>query len=268
MSLPSRIRIATRWVCVIGLHAAAFLTLQSCKNNQPEVSEGEQRRAVYGAPERVAPETRQRAAAKGGQARGAIDEPQERARQTEPVRPPVTPVSPTVASRSSPVGDPGERRVGDRGVAAAVTRRAGEQVPAERFLHYRPPGSSVGDGGELARSTVQAAPVSTKSVENLLRRWADTLVSGDLNSHMRLYAPAAQGGSGLASKRRLVSALAGVRRFEIFDVRLRQSTEGAVLAEFRVESDAANGRLAGRYRLALRKVDSEWKIFREEKFGR
>ena len=56
-----------------------------------------------------------------------------------------------------------------------------------------------------------------------------------------------------------------MRRFEIYDVRLTPGRSGSVLAEFRVESDAAARGVSGGYQLELRQVSSEWKIYGEEK---
>jgi len=171
------------------------------------------------------------------------------------------------------VKDPGERRVGDGGVTTALNREPREPA-AERFLHYQPPGSSVGDPGEstLGIAEPQMSP-SMKSVRDLIRRWADTLLARDLPSHMSLYAATLDrfnGSSNVARetvrafKQRLLSGFAGVRRFEIYDVRL-QSRGDSVIAEFQVESDAAAREVVGSYRLELRQVGNQWKIYGEEK---
>jgi hypothetical protein len=89
---------------------------------------------------------------------------------------------------------------------------------------------------------------------------------------MSLYAPTLDrfnGSSNVAretargSKERLLSGFAGVRRFEMYNVRLLPSPGGSVIAEFRIESDARN--VVGWYRLQLRQVDDQWKIYGEEK---
>jgi hypothetical protein len=113
-----------------------------------------------------------------------------------------------------------------------------------------------------------------KAIRDLLRRWADTLLTRELGGHMRLYALTLDrfnGSSNVAretvraSKELLMSGFADVRRFEIYDVRLLPSRGGSVMAEFRIESDAVVRGVVGWYRLELRQVGGEWKIYGEEK---
>jgi hypothetical protein len=68
-----------------------------------------------------------------------------------------------------------------------------------------------------------------------------------------------------SSKQRLLSALADVQRFEMYDVRLAPSRGGSVVAEFRVEADAQAQVVAGWYRLQMRPVGNQWKIYGEER---
>ena len=91
---------------------------------------------------------------------------------------------------------------------------------------------------------------------------------------MNLYAPTLDrfnGSSNVpretvrASKDRLLPGLAGVRRFEMYDLRLLPSPSGSVIVEFRIESDAVARGVVGWYRLQLRQVDDQWKIYGEEK---
>jgi ketosteroid isomerase-like protein len=112
------------------------------------------------------------------------------------------------------------------------------------------------------------------SIRELIRRWADTLLTRDLPGHMSLYAPTLDRFNGSshvaresvrASKERVLPGFAGVRRFEIYDFRLLPSGDGSSIAEFRIESDAAARRVIGWYRLQLRQIDGQWKIYGEEK---
>jgi hypothetical protein len=68
-----------------------------------------------------------------------------------------------------------------------------------------------------------------------------------------------------SSKQRLLSGLADVQRFEMYDVRLAPSRGGSVVAEFRVEADAQAPGVAGWYRLQMRQVGTQWKIYGEER---
>jgi hypothetical protein len=267
-------RTATCWLVVIGLQVPAQLLLQSCKNDRPEPVKTEaqdpQRRAVFGSsPDPVSSGIRSRTSKTSPASTLDTNRSKERSRRAEPV-PPKSGAQPQRPS----VKDLGERRVGDDGPALALNRRPREPA-AERFLHYQPPGSSVGDTGELTRRIAepQTAP-SMKPIRDLIHRWADTLLSGNLPAHMSLYAPTLDRFNGSsdvpretvrAFKHRLLSGLKGVRRFEMYDVRLLSSRDTSVVAEFRIESDAVARDIVGWYRLELRQVGGQWKIYSEEK---
>lgn len=279
MWVPSRHQTIARWLFVIGLQVPALFVLQSCKNDRPapvdtQVRDQPQERAVFGsAPERASVGTREEASPTNAPPIPDSNIAQERARKMEPggriSTPKPGPAEIGTRQRAS-VGDPGERQVDD----GAASNRASRE-PAKRFLHYRPPGSAVGDTGELSsRSPEPQTSASIESIRGLIQRWADTLLAGDLDSHMNLYAPTLSlfnGSSNVsrdaakAAKRRLISRLAGVRRFEMYDVRLRQSRQASVQAEFRIESDVMNRGVAGWYRLELQLVGGQWKIYSEEK---
>ena len=278
MTARNRRRSATRCLLVVGLQVPALILLQSCKNDRTEPvkteAQGPQQRAVFGsAPERVPSEIHPRTSKITPQ---PIVEPrmsQERGRRTEPVGSKSRAAS--GEPQRPPVKDhPGERSVGDGGVTVA-SNRAPREPAAERFLHYEPPGSRVGDTGELTpRIREPQIAASMKPIRDLLLRWADTLLTRDLPGHMSLYAPTLDrfnGSSNVAretvraSKQRQLSGFAGVRRFEMYDVRLLPSHGGSVIAEFRIESDAVARGVVGWYRLQLRQVDGQWKIYGEEK---
>ena len=259
-----RIRLPSRCISTIALHAVALLLLASCRNDQPpnasESQTREQPRAVFGTESKpAATDTR----AREGPPPIPESEPARQSSPTPGVRKSesarVSRATP-VQTRPSGVGDPGESMGRDRRVTVASTRQYREPAQ-ERFLHYRPPGSLVGDAGELAGSQPRK-PASTEGIRELIRRWADTLLSGNLDAHMRLYVPAVAE-SVRASKRTFVRTLAGTRIFEIYDLKLRTLSDGSVRAEFRVESDA----LRRSYRLDLRHIGGEWKIYREDSSG-
>jgi ketosteroid isomerase-like protein len=114
-------------------------------------------------------------------------------------------------------------------------------------------------------------------IQNLIRRWTDTLLARDLDSHMNLYVATLNRFNGAtnvpretvrASKQKLLASLVAVRRFEIYNLRLRSSGNGFVSAEFRIESDAVDSGVAGWYQLELRTIGDQWKIYGEEKVQR
>jgi hypothetical protein len=158
----------------------------------------------------------------------------------------------------------------DRG--AVASNRASREPARERSLHYEPPGSTVGDTGELTPEPQVSG--SMMPIENLIRRRTDTLLARDLDSHMSLYAPTLNRFNGAtnipretvrAFKQKLLARLVAVRRFEIYNLRLRSSRNGFVTAEFRIESDAVDSGIAGWYELELRTIGDQWKIYGEEK---
>ncbi|MEJ7607402.1 MAG: hypothetical protein WKF37_14335 [Bryobacteraceae bacterium] len=166
--------------------------------------------------------------------------------------------------QKSAVRDPGERR--------AIPTQVPEARADSRVLRYEPPGSRVGDPGE--RPPVSEVSVSLKPIRELIQRWANTLLSGDLGSHMSLFAQRLDRFNGSpnvaretvsATKRRVLSGFSGVQRFEVNDLGLQPLSDGSVRAEFRI---ASNAPIAGRYRLGLRLASGQWRIYAEEKVQR
>ena len=278
MWLRSHRGTATRWICLIAWQVTVSLLLQSCKTDRGELTaearanEQPRDRPVFGSP----PET--------GQSRTRERRPEsnvppeQKGSQTERaaahVPRPTAPNRTTVKERSR-VADPGESRAATEQVGSLEHEPRAQ--PAERFAYYRPPGSVLGDTGERARRgpEPQVSP-SANPIEHLLWRWADTLMSRDAAAHMRLYAPTLErfhGESDVsretvgASKQQIMRSLAGVRRFEIHQLRLRPSADGSVEAEFLIESDTADRKIPGRYILRLRQVDGQWRIYSEEKMS-
>jgi hypothetical protein len=274
MKAPGKRQIATRWLLVVGLQILSVLSLQSCKKDETEPAKTEaqqpQQRAVFGSTSEsvrseIPPQTPKIAAKPTGEASRS----RERAPTTKPFD------SKSRAASAEPqrplVKDPGERMVGDdRG--AVASNRASREPAGERFLHYEPPGSTVGDPGEL--NPEPQLSLSLTPIQSLIRRWTDTLLAHDLDSHISLYAPTLNRFNGAtnvtretvrASKNRLLASLVTVRRFEIYNLRIRSSGNGFVSAEFRVESDAVGSGVVGWYQLELRMIGDQWKICGEEK---
>jgi hypothetical protein len=232
-------RTVTLCICVFITQLLALGLLQSCKKDsasapepKAEAAGQETSRAVYG----DKPVTRARKAHR--KPTSAKDEPTRTARERS---------SPAKA-RSEQLPDP-ERRILNRGSITSNLPR--EKSGSGRFLYYQVPGARIGDPGEL-RSNAQELkrPPSANTVSGLIYHWADTLVSGDANAHMSLYAPALEC-SGLSrdalrrQKERLITALSALHRFEIHDLRVRKTGNGAAAAEFRVEWAAGQSRGSG-----------------------
>jgi hypothetical protein len=269
-------RTATRWLLVVGLQILSVLSLQSCKKDRTESAKTEvkqpQQRAVFGStPESVPSETHAQTPKITVKRTDEASRSRQRAPTTEPA--PFDSKSPAVsAGRQRPiVKDSGERVVGDDHGAVA-SNRVSREPAGERFLHYEAPGSTVGDTGELTPEPQVSG--SMKPIQNLIRRWTDTLLARDLDSHISLYAPTLNRFNGTtnvpretvrASKQKLLGSLGAVRRFEIYNLRLRSLGNGFVSAEFRIDSDAVDGGVAGWYHLELGMIGDQWKIYAEEK---
>ena len=131
----------------------------------------------------------------------------------------------------------------------------------------------MGDSGR-----VEAAPdnqVKSQTIGGIVQRWAQTLLSRDLDAHMSLYAAKLDrfgGRRGVnrevvrSEKEQLLAAMANVRRFEIHDLRLIEDkdTETAT-AYFRIDWKIDGGVSdAAPQRLVFRKVDGRWLIVGEE----
>jgi hypothetical protein len=66
----------------------------------------------------------------------------------------------------------------------------------------------------------------------------------------------------------MVKRTGGVRRFEVYDLQLQRSSNGVIVAEFRVESDSKNQNIDGRYRLHLRSAGDVWRVHSQERVDR
>ena len=277
---------ATRWFCLLTLQQLpVLLTVQSCKNDlsaQTTPGDKESRpryeRPVFGGKEEVA------ASPTGPQSESRNSTRKDGPPQIKKPSPHGKIPRPQIRrSRSVPAAQPGEPPhswATDRArtVAPQVNRsQPSAPAPANRFLHYQPPGSRISDPGELASRSVEPRESSSAdgtAVRDLLVRWADTFLSGNVRGHMNLYAPTLDYFSGSANvsreavqaaRQRLLAAPGEVRRFEMYDVRLLPAHGGGLYAEFRIESDAGNRGLAGWHRLELRRVGGgAWKIHGEE----
>jgi hypothetical protein len=177
------------------------------------------------------------------------------------------------AMRPKPV--PPARDQTRRNRVVTPTHEPGDLSAPTRFLHYRPAGTPVGDPGELGQIH-DGQPSAAQSVQGLLFRWADTLLSHNLSAHMDLYAPVlARFGNRMnlsrdavrISKQHFLATLSHVRHFEIHDVRIQQQAHTSLTSvEFRVEWQTAGAapRVA-LYRLTLDRGNGRWQIQSEER---
>jgi hypothetical protein len=275
--MRGRSRAVTRWIFIIAFQLAPLLLLESCKNDRAASAETEsqkssQNRAVFGSgSERDT--SRTNGSSTLNSPKLDANKPQERARGVESRARAITPTSRAepAASQRSRLQDPPKSHVSHSNVAA---NHDAKESTGKRFLHYEPPGSRVSDPGEFPSKPQMPR---SNSIESLIYRWADTLLTGDLGAHLSLFGPTLDHFNGASSvsqemvrtfKRTMLADLAGVRRFEIYDVRLRPSGDGFAYAEFRIESDVVNSTINGWYQLELRETGGQWKIYGEEKIQR
>jgi ketosteroid isomerase-like protein len=162
----------------------------------------------------------------------------------------------------------------------SVARRdeRGEQ-DSGLFLYYQRPGTRLGDPGELGSRGQNSSLPQPDSVAGHVYRWADTLLSRNLDAHMKLYAPVLERfgeetnvGRDLVrrEKERFLTKLAPIRRFEIHDLRIREDNNGQLAtAEFRADWNADTAGAvthSARHRLTFRRSSREWQIQSEEQF--
>ena len=273
--MRGQLQCATRSLFVIGTLMPALLLLASCKNDQPASRQQAGNRAVFGPPPDASPENPS-PQARATPPRPSPDEPQERSRaQTPQASQRQSPVSsPAQEQQSSSRRQPSERAVLDGGERSIGLAREQQQLSS---LRYQRPSSAVGDPGELSPLAKQPSTEVRSSVEPvrlLVRRWADTLLKGNLAQHMSLYAQTLDRFNGRSyvsreavrsHKQRLLSQLAGVRQFEMPDIRLQRAADGSVIVSFRMEADTQTSALNGPYRLVWRHSGGAWKIHSEER---
>jgi hypothetical protein len=244
----------------------ALLLLGSCKNDQPASRQQGRNRAVFGPPPDASAENPS-AHARATHPRPRADEPQDPSRTR----------APQVPQRQSPVSSPAQVQQSSSGrqLSQRAVRDRGERSIAQRPQQRR--GSAVGDPGELSPLAKQPSIEVRSSVEPvrlLVRRWADTLLKGNLAQHMSLYAETLDRFNGKSNvsreavrrqRQRLLSQLAGVRQFEMPDIRLQRAADGSVVVSFRIEADARTPAVNGPYRLVWRHSGGAWKIHSEER---
>jgi hypothetical protein len=267
MGVPAILRSASRFLSVLSLVTVALLSLQSCKNHTSPAG-NEAREGLRGEPRAVF-----------GERPGVPAEKRSRLSDISPT--PRTPTERAAQLRDSLPKQ--EARTGGRNRSRQVDIPSGadqsavltRQQASNRFLYYRPPGARIGDTGEIGQEA-RSSPPSTSSIRGLIYHWADTLVSGNLDAHMALYAPSLDRFQGLSNvsrdsvrddRQRLMRSFSGVRRFEIHDLRISNTSEDTAAADFRLmwSAGAYENASSVSHRLQLRRIGNAWKIAGEER---
>jgi ketosteroid isomerase-like protein len=277
MRRSSKLRTASRSIRTISLTLAVLAILQACKIDRSAAPEREEQpsRPVFGDEPKqhskpANAETAKRNTPLDSEARRPNDaETLEKLPSTIKQPPTTTTQSATradeeVASKAAPpVGYPGELEAKIDG----------------RIVRYQPPGARVSDPGELASQTrIARQPQVAHPIVALVHRWAETLLARDLNAHMALYASALARFDGhtnvnretvRADKQGLMATLTNVRKFEIYDLTIREDPgSGVVVAVFRTEwqtSNHSNSSRAAWYRLTCRRSGSSWQTPRSRR---
>lgn len=270
MGGPVRTIAASRSFLMPVLCLTAVLTLQSCKNHRAEdpgtstpAPDQARSRAVFGQRPQQAPGTEARTPTHR-ESTNSADQPAESSKQSD--------------SPQAPSSAVARNRVPMLPRSLTSGQRSGQKdKDGDVFLYYRPPNSRVGDPGELARrETVDESRPSPDTIPGIIYRWAETLLQRDLVAHMSLYAPRLERAGGLRilsreavrrEKERLVENLAGIRRFEIRDLRIQELSRGSAVAEFRTDwsSGVAGSAVStASHRLLFRHINGQWKIQSED----
>jgi hypothetical protein len=149
-----------------------------------------------------------------------------------------------------------------------------ERKVEQPFLKYIPPGARVGDPGENSETRVRdsVAALPQGSVHALLQRWAETLLSGHVNAHLKLYAPTLErfgdrtniGRQSIRSfKEGFIAQLRGATQFELHAVRVKRTTLGAEI-DFRIGWEGRSGMHSSAHRLKVRQDERTLRIVAEE----
>jgi len=155
---------------------------------------------------------------------------------------------------------------------------------------YRPPGSRVGDPGPGAPAiqhntvpdygersrVIEREPIARDQIVSVVRRWAETLLGGDLEAHMQLYAPTLTTFHGRKNvskesvrqeKERILGQYVDVHNYRISNILLTEGGDGTVVAAFRRDWSSNSGENASsrsdQDHLTLRRIDGAWKIVGE-----
>ena len=155
---------ATHWFCLLTLQQLpVLLTVQACKNDlsaqttpRDKDSRPRYERPVFGGKEEVAASPAEpRSESRNSTRNAGTQQVKKPAPHGKISRPEMR------RSRSTPAAQPGEPRhslATDRArtVAPQVNRsQPSAPAAANRFLHYQPPGSRIGDPGELVSRSVE-----------------------------------------------------------------------------------------------------------------
>jgi len=145
----------------------------------------------------------------------------------------------------------------------------GERAPIERSVP-----ESTRTRIEPLPQPDAAAPVA--GVNDLLERWRETVMRGDVNAHTILYAPRMDQffrrrnvtrETVHREKTRMMELYPEVNRYDISDVKVESSKPGEAVVSFRKDWDMRGDRPfsgAERQRLKLRRISGDWKIVSEE----
>lgn len=129
---------------------------------------------------------------------------------------------------------------------------------------------------ESSRSRTETDAAGTPQITDLLNRWRDTVVRGDVMAHTILYAPKMDKffrqknvtrAMVQREKARMMELYPEVKRYDISDIRVESNRGNEAIVSFRKEWDMRGERPfsgAERQRLKLRRISGDWKIVSEE----
>ena len=124
--------------------------------------------------------------------------------------------------------------------------------------------------------TTELSASNTEGIDELLARWRDTVVKGDVQGQTALYAPKLERffrqrnvtqAQVRKTKSQMMSLYPTVNRYDISDVKIESNNGKEAVVSFRKEWDMKGTKPfsgAERQRLKLRRVGNDWKIVSEE----
>jgi hypothetical protein len=282
--------MASHSICTVSLSLAVLFLLQACNIDRSTASRREKQasadhpqRPVFGEePKKSTNRTNTKTAKQNSPLGSEARRPSDADTRSRPLEKSPSRIDQPSASAQTATRTRAGELVAGKAAVPKDSAQASKKTDG-RVLHYQPPGARVGDAGELAarQTTIVREPQAAHPIVQLVHRWAETLLSKDLNAHLALYTPVLAHYRGRtnvsheivrADRQRLLATLTNIRKFEIYDLTIRQEPgTGRVAAVFRTEWQTGGPKdssLAAWYRLTCSREGSSWRIESEEQLER
>jgi hypothetical protein len=148
--------------------------------------------------------------------------------------------------------------------------------PPPRQQESPPPSGDISTRSRADTPGAATTQIANMEIDDLLNHWRDSVIRGDVNAHVILYAPKMDQffrrrnvtrETVRREKARMMELYPRVNRYEISDIRVESQRGNEAVVSFRKEWDMRGDRPfsgAERQRLKLRRMSGDWKIVSEE----